>query len=132
MEETSDAVNPPNEPPVDPPVDPPMKLCGIVVASVDGDRLMEKLVALDLSGPKSRSTGGFLCRGNNTVLRAVPAGEVSKLVAMLHRESPVRTETVPSHELPFSEEPELPPAAGTVRVSGAVMFVLNIDRFEQS
>lgn len=120
------------DPPVDPPVDPPMKLCVIIVASPDGDRLMEKLVELDLSGTKTGSTGGFLRRGNNPVLSAVPAAEVPKLVAMLHREFPVRTETIPSHQLPFSEEPELPPETVTVRVGGAVMFVLNIDRFEQN
>ncbi len=110
----------------------PHKLCILVVADSDGDRLMEQIVALDLLGTKIGSTGGFLRRGNSTVLSAVPEHDVARLVAMLHREFPVRTEVIPAHQLPYWDEQELAPDTVEVRVGGAVMFVLDIDRLERS
>jgi uncharacterized protein YaaQ len=108
------------------------KLCLIVVPEADGDRVLEKLVALELGGTKVGSRGGFLKRGSSTILSAVPATELSKVVAMLHREFPERNESIPVQQLPFIEDSE---AAGSgtieVRVGGAVMFVLDIDRLEQ-
>lgn len=109
------------------------KLCLIVVPEADGDRVLERLVALDFGGTKIGSRGAFLKRGSSTILSAVPASELSKVVAMLHREFPVRNESIPVQQLPFMEDSE---AAGggtiEVRVGGAVMFVLNISRLEQT
>ncbi len=109
------------------------KLCLIVVPEADGDRVIEQLVALDFGGTKIGSRGAFLKRGSSTILSAVPASELSKVVAMLHREFPVRNESIPVQQLPFIEDSE---AAGggtiEVRVGGAVMFVLNISRLEQT
>ena len=109
------------------------KLCMIIVPEADGDRVLEQLVALDCGGTKIGSRGGFLKRGSSTILSAVPAAEVSKVVAMLHREFPVRNESVPAQQLPFLEDSEAT-GGGTieVRVGGAVMFVLNISRLEQT
>ncbi|MDP6605808.1 MAG: cyclic-di-AMP receptor [Dehalococcoidia bacterium] len=108
------------------------KLCTIVVAASDGDRLVEQLVGLDLTGTKIGSTGGFLRRGSATVLSAVPSAMVSKVVAMLHREFPVRSEAIPAQQLPFQEDHETTGETVQVRVGGAVMFVLDISRFEQT
>ena len=108
------------------------KLCLIVVPEADGDRVLEKLVSLELGGTKVGSRGGFLKRGSSTILSAVLATELSKVVAMLHREFPERNESIPVQQLPFIEDSE---AAGggtiEVRVGVAVMFVLDIDRLEQ-
>lgn len=108
------------------------KLCTIVIGAADGDRLLEQLVELDLTGTKIGSTGGFLRRGNATVLSAVPASMVSKVVAMLHREFPVRNESIPAQQLPFQEDREGTGETVQVRVGGAVMFVLDISRFEET
>ena len=108
------------------------KLCLLIVADSDGDRLMEQIVRLGLLGTKIGSTGGFLRRGNSTVLSAVPEHDVSRLVAMLHREFPVRTEVIPAHQLPYWDDQELAPETVEVRLGGAVMFVLDIDRLERS
>ncbi len=113
------------------PVVEPHKLCILVVADADGDRLIEQIVGLGLVGTKIGSTGGFLRRGSSTVLSAVPENGLSRLVAMLHREFPVRTEVIPAHQLPYWDEQELAPETVEVRVGGAVMFVLDIDRFER-
>ena len=114
------------------PVVGPHKLCILVDADADGDRLMEQLEGLRLLGTKIGSTGGFLRRGNSTVFSAMPEHNVSRLIAMLHREFPVRTEAVPAHQLPYWDEQELAPETVEVRVGGAVMFVLDIDRLARS
>jgi uncharacterized protein YaaQ len=109
------------------------KLCLIVVPEADGDRVLEQLVALDFGGTKVGSRGGFRKRGSSTILSAVPASEVSKVIAMLHREFPVRNESIPVQQLPFLEDAE---AAGggtiEVRVGGAVMFLLDISRLVET
>lgn len=110
----------------------PAKLCIVVVPDVDGDRLIDALVELGLYSTKIGSTGGFLRRGSSTLLTAVPETELSKVVAMLHREFPVRTERIPARQLPVWEEHELAPETVEVRVGGAVMFVLDISRFMRS
>lgn len=107
------------------------KLCIIIVASEDGDRLLDQLVESGFPGTLIGSTGGFLRRGSATVISAVPGHQVSKLVAMLHRDFPVRTDFIAAHQLAYFEDQEFTERV-EVRVGGAVMFVLNIDRLEQT
>ncbi len=108
-------------------------MCLIVVPEADGERVLEQLGALDFGGTKVGSRGGFLKRGSSTILVGVPASEVPKVVAMLHREFPLRNESIPVQQLPFLEDSE---AAGggtiEVRVGGAVMFVLDISKLIQT
>ncbi len=108
------------------------KFCLIIVPEADGDRVLEQLVSLHCSGTKIGSRGGFLKRGSSTILSAVPAAEVSKVVAMLHREFPVRNESIPVQQLPFFEESEAGGGTVEVRVGGAVMFVLSVSHLEQT
>lgn len=111
--------------------EPAMKLCMIIVPREDSDRLMSRLVEHGFPGTAIGSTGGFLRRGSATVLSAVPAEDVAGLIAMLHKQFPERTASVPVHQLPYWEEHEVAPDTVDVRVGGAVLFVLNIDRFER-
>ena len=116
---------------IEPPGRAPTKLCIIIVASEDGDRLLDQLVESGFPGTVIGSTGGFLRRGSATVISAVPDHQVSKLVAMLHRDFPVRTDFIAAHQLAYFEDQEFTDRV-EVRVGGAVMFVLNIDRFERT
>ena len=129
MAEAAEPAEPADGAPAD---EAPSKLCIVIVPDVDGDRLIDALVELGLYSTKIGSTGGFLRRGSSTLLSAVPETELPKVVAMLHREFPVRTELIPARQLPVWEEHELVPETVEVRVGGAVMFVLGISRFMRS
>lgn len=110
----------------------PMKFCIVIVPSQDGDRLLAQMAEQGFRATRIGSTGGFLKRGSATVFSAIPAEKVPDLVALLHREFPEVIEKMPLTALPFADELEGGPAAMVdVRVGGAVLFVLDLDRVER-
>ncbi len=109
-----------------------MKLCVIVVPAQDGDRLLGTLAAHAFGATRIGSAGGFLKRGSVTVFSAVETGRVTDLLNLLHRDFPEVTQTVPASILPFFSEFEpLTTATVEVRVGGAVLFVLPLERIER-
>lgn len=109
-----------------------MKLCIVIVPASDGDRLMERLAANQFGATRVGSSGGFLRRGSVTVLSAVEGTRIGELLNLLHREFPEAVEKMPVASLPFGEEFDLPSTATMdVRVGGAVLFVLPLERLER-
>ena len=106
-----------------------MKLCIVVVPSSDGDRLLERLTENQFGATKVGSSGGFLKRGSTTVFIAIEDDRVGDLTNLIREHFPEVTETVPVSALPLAEEWGLPTDLVDVRVGGAVMFVLTLDKF---
>lgn len=106
------------------------KLIVIITADGDADKLIRGLVRQGYPATKIASSGGFLRRGNATVLSGVEAGEVESVLAIVRHECPTRTEYLPVQALPF---PDMTPALDPVeiRVGGAIVFVLPVERFEK-
>jgi uncharacterized protein YaaQ len=108
-----------------------MKLVIIIVADADADGLIRAMVERGYPATKIGSTGGFLRRGNTTLLSGIDQDEVDDVISLVRRLCPVRTElltisTMPiAGEMPFLNEPL------EVRAGGAVIFVLDITRFER-
>jgi uncharacterized protein YaaQ len=109
----------------------PTKLCMMVVADTDADHLMQRLVELNFSATKVGSTGGFLRRGNVTLLSGVTDERVDELIAVVDEVCHARTEFVPVQTLPFLGDGGFSTEPLEVRVGGAVVFVLEISRFER-
>jgi uncharacterized protein YaaQ len=109
-----------------------LKLVIIIVSDSDADRLMKGLVERGYPATKISSTSGFLHRGNATILSGVEANEVDQLLAMVRAECHSRTEYVPVQALPFFSESALPSEPVEVRVGGAIVFVVNVERFEKT
>lgn len=109
-----------------------LKLVIIIASDSDADRLMKALIEQGYPATKISSTGGFLRRGSATVLSGVEANEVDQVLAMVRAECHARTEYVPVQTLPFfSEGPPLSEPV-EVRVGGAIVFVVNVERFEKT
>jgi uncharacterized protein YaaQ len=108
-----------------------MRLIITIVADADADGLIRAMVQQGFAATKIGSTGGFLRRGNTTVLSGVQQEEVDTVIALVRQRCPVRTElltisTMPvAGEMPFLNEPI------EVRAGGAIIFVLTIARFER-
>jgi uncharacterized protein YaaQ len=108
-----------------------MKLLIIIVTDTDADGLTRAMIERGVPATKIGSTGGFLRRGNTTLLSGVEEDRVDDVIALVRRLCPVRTElltitTAPlAGEMPFLNEPL------EVRAGGAVIFVLDIARFER-
>ena len=77
------------------------------------------------------SSGGFLRRGNATILSGVSDDQVDGVVALVDELCHARKEYVPVQTLPFLGEGTFSAEPVEVRVGGAIVFVLPIDRFER-
>lgn len=109
-----------------------LKLVVIIAADSDADRLMKVLIEQGFPATKISSTGGFLHRGNATILSGVEAAEVDQVIGMVRTECHARTEYVPVQTLPFFGEGATPSEPVEVRVGGAIVFVVNVERFEKT
>jgi uncharacterized protein YaaQ len=109
-----------------------LKLIIIIASDADADRLVKRLVEQGYPATKISSTGGFLRRGNATLLSGVEAGEIDALIAMIRAECHARTEYLPVQTLPFFGEGSVLAEPVEVRTGGAIVFVIDVERFEKT
>lgn len=114
----------------DPPA--PTKLCVLIVSDQDADRLMRRLVENEFPATKIGSTGGFLRRGNATILSGVTEDQVDRVAELVREECHARREFVPVQTLPYLGDGGFSADPIEVRAGGAIMFVLGIERFERT
>lgn len=107
------------------------KLIVVITSNDEADTLIRKLVERGYPATKVSSTGGFLRRGSATILSGVDAGDIESVLAIIRKECQARTEFVPAQALPFPES-ILPAEPVQVRVGGAIVFVLPVERFEKT
>jgi len=107
------------------------KLLVVITSDNDADSLIEKLVQRGYPATKVSSTGGFLRRGNATVLSGVEAAEVEDVLSVIRSVCHARTELVAAQALPFPESIH-PVEPIEVRAGGAIVFVLPVERFEKT
>lgn len=106
-----------------------MKFCVVIVPSSDGERLLNRMSEQGFPATRIGSSGGFLKRGSATIFSALTGERVPELVTLLHQEFPEITERMPAATLPFMDDMDVPSSAMIdVRVGGAVLFVLPLDR----
>ncbi len=110
----------------------PQKLIVMIVADSDADKLTRKLIERGYPATKIGSTSGFLRRGNTTILSGVDHNDVEAVVGLVRTECHARTEYVPLQAVPFFGEGVVMADPVEVRVGGAVIFVLNVERFEKT
>ncbi len=108
------------------------RLLVMIVSDSDADRLMRQLVEKGYPATKVGSTGGFLRRGNATIFSGVDAGAVDAVLEVVKEECRARTEYVPVQTLPFFGEGAYVAEQLQVRVGGAIVFVLPVERFEKT
>jgi uncharacterized protein YaaQ len=106
-----------------------MKLVIAIVQTDDADGLMDALREQHYPFTQISSTGGFLRSGNATLVMGVQDHQVEPLIHLLRENSRTRTRLV---NAAMSEPGSWCFTAPIeVRVGGATLFVLNIERFEQ-
>ena len=111
-----------------------MKMINAIVHSEHGDSVAEALMASGYIVTKLATTGGFLRRGNTTLLIGVEAEEVQKVIDIIIKESGKREQIV--YNLPYSQTSGIPVTSynavpTTVDVGGATIFVIDVERFEK-
>jgi uncharacterized protein YaaQ len=111
--------------------DNPLKLAVIIASNTDADRLVTRLVGKGLAATKIASTGGFLRRGSTTLLSGVDDADVDLLLELTRQECRARKEFVPVQSLPILGETPGMVEPVEVRVGGATVFLIDVERFER-
>lgn len=107
------------------------KLIVVITSNDEADSLIRKLVERGYPATKVSSTGGFLRKGNATIFSGVESGDIENVMALIRDECKARTDFVPAQALPFPES-IYPAEPVQVRVGGAIVFVLPVERFEKT
>jgi uncharacterized protein YaaQ len=109
-----------------------VKLVVCVVHNRDKGKITEELIRAGFKFTVIASTGGFLSEGNTTLMIGVQPEEQNTLMELIAQNCMAREQVV--NVMPV----EAAPAAGAiltspvkVPVGGAVVFVLDVERFER-
>ena len=106
-----------------------MKLIKAVVSGDDSNAVSAALTKARFSVTKLATTGGFLMSGNTTFLIGVDDDKVSEVIDIIAKHSKKRKQMVPSAGMMdvgmYSAFPV------EVTVGGAIVFVMNVERFEK-
>jgi uncharacterized protein YaaQ len=108
-----------------------MKLIISIVQDEDADNLVNELVKAEFRVTRVSSTGSLLRTGNTSLIIGVDDQDVGRVVGIIRRICRRRTQVA----VPYSPalEPGLLYLAENfeVEVGGAIIFVLNVERFER-
>lgn len=106
-----------------------MKLVLAIVSSDDSHEVVKNLNSKNFQVTKLSSTGGFLRKGNTTLLVGCKEEEVEQVIALIKDQSQSRTEVITTatsydmaHVLSVPIE---------VKVGGATVFVIDIEQFHK-
>jgi uncharacterized protein YaaQ len=107
-----------------------MKLVVATIQDQDVDGVLDGLRAQHIGVTRIGTTGGFLQQGNTTLLIGIEERQVETALAELRRNCKRRTQFTPiAHG--GTPGPEGLYNYLEVEVGGAVVFVLDVERFEQ-
>lgn len=96
-----------------------MKLIQAIVHNDDTDAVINALLAQGFRATRMASTGGFLREGNTTIVSGVEEGQVDEVIHIIRQ-----------HVKSRLYMPALPQTK-KVEVSGAIVFVINVERLER-
>jgi len=96
-----------------------MKLIQAIVHNDDSDAVINALLAQGFRATRMGSTGGFLRAGNTTIVSGVEEAQVDEVLNIIKQHVKSRLYT-PAW-----------PQAEEVEVSGATVFVINVERLER-
>ena len=96
-----------------------MKLIQAIVHSDDADAVIKALLNRGFRATRMASTGGFLREGNTTIVSGVEEGQVDEALNIIKQHVKSR--------LYMPRWPQME----KVEVSGAIVFVINVERIER-
>ena len=102
-----------------------MKMIMCVIDDIDTFGLLDALSEKGYQATKLASSGGFLRRGNTTLLIGVEDENKEDVMDIVKRVCKPRKQTVPVSPV-FAMEESVIPTDVTVRMGGAAIFVLDV------
>ena len=106
-----------------------MKLVLAIINHDDANTVTQNLTKHGFSSTKLATTGGFLMSGNVTILIGVDEEKVQAVIDIIREHSHSRKQMIPTTtEMGYGYYPSMPVE---VTVGGAIIFVVDIERFER-
>ncbi len=106
-----------------------MKLVMAIMSKEDASVVMDALTEENFQVTKMASTGGFLKAGNTTLIIGVEDNKTNKVIDIISKYSSKRkqlvTNSAPFYPVALAQTPF------EVTTGGAIIFVLDVDRFEK-
>jgi uncharacterized protein YaaQ len=93
-----------------------MKLIIAVVQNEDADAVVDALLENDFRATRLASTGGFLRRGNTTIMIGVQDDQVDHVLDLIRQEARSRSQSESS---------------GEVQTAAATVFVLDLEEYQR-
>ncbi len=107
-----------------------MKMIFAVVNNDDSQDVMRALRKEGFYITRLASTGGFLMKGNTTLISVVENEKVEQATAVIKEHSKKRKQLVPIDYSQFN--PGVAPYPVEVTVGGAAIFVVDVEQFERA
>lgn len=107
-----------------------MKLVLAIVNDEDANRVITGLSKNGYGVTKLAATGGFLKSGNVTILIGTDDEKVQNVIDIIKEKSQQRTQLT-STPMPIGVNSDMNSYPIEVRIGGATIFVLDVDRFEK-
>lgn len=108
-----------------------MKLVFAIVHDDDSSKITDELNANGFSVTKLCSTGGFLRSGNTTLLMGVEEDKVDMVIDIIEKKSKSRKQGIKGPVSPNGIGGVFVPNPVEVVLSGATVFVADVERFEK-
>lgn len=105
-----------------------MKLIVAIVNGADAEAVSESVTRAGFSVTRLSTTGGFLQTDNATFLVGADEQHVDEVIALIERHSNRRSGAVSGATYGATAAADMPVE---VTVSGATVFVLDVERFEK-
>jgi uncharacterized protein YaaQ len=107
-----------------------VKLVVAIVHNEDAGPLVNALLERQYRATRLHSSGGFLRQSNATVILGVDEDQIDTVLAVILENCTSRTQVM-NPMPPIMEPGEFMPYPVEVRMGGAVVFVLPVERFER-
>lgn len=108
-----------------------MKLCFCIVHNRDRNKLTEELVKAGFKFTVIGSTGGFLREGNTTLIVGLEESDYANFRQIVQDSCQTREQLVNVMGFEAAPPGAFVPNPVKVPVGGAVVFVLDVDKFER-
>ena len=105
-----------------------MKMIMAIVSGDDSSAVSAALTKAKFSVTKLATTGGFLMSGNTTFLIGVNDEQVNDVIEIIAQHRKKRKQMVPNNSFDVDMYSAFPVE---VTVGGAIVFVMNVERFEK-
>ncbi len=106
-----------------------MKLILAIVNDDDASRVLSVLNAAGFSATKLATTGGYLKSGNTTFISGVEDDRVDEALSLIGNNARQRTQII--HDTTSMGTFNTMAMPLEIKVGGATVFVLNVERFEK-